>query len=917
MVVDSYDGGDNIRRRVNLTGLAMDVTAFDMYDYGRARIAANLRWLFTKAYGIDHIPEDLTNPFYTDQYDEEHIKPPVVRLLLSCELYCRVCSLILELEQAAALQSHGSVIQALSRKRVYVVDSDDTPVTDGDLACVPIKISAHMPMIDALMMSYTLQCFSSLSASKDRPSGLEDASPFSLCRPLSPNMLHSDSDSDMASGVSLSTDSLSSDVINPTPEHQSSVHRPSQGAMPRVNSHSLLAKVNSKDNNETLVAVAEIDSPAVPKQTDRTQATATMAPPCLSAQSKASSKVSVCMTSFADRKTQQRFGSSTRTKPDGSESSEPSWRLTRDQRPSSPRGGNSGTGDGSGGVPASEHVHLQMQLQEKRRDIEHQREERKLLSARRRQNLGNEALLHIVKKGGGRRDTLPNPLKADIAEEELNGRKGPSNKDDLCVEVLRGDKEVVGTPPPGALEADKNEAIGRLQQQMMQMSLQQEMLMKQNVQSPPAGAALPPPRPSDKISDSKSGASFRHVEHISGSTTTHTRKTPKLGSDGSSRSKPSELKIPKEQTRPASRILTPTQSGSQTLPHQRLSAGARSPRAEQPGSTRNPTAGETIDRLGLSTNFRLPDEANVRLLAPEDVTAVTASEVTLDDTGGGNGEQKTAVGIFSKLMSFITIDEQKAVEELERKRAAFLLRQRKKAEKAQLRKQQLEAESELRREEARRKAEEGRLREEEEKISIGHFSTCSSPPDNLSSGQSGSSLSLTSTATSEADSAVSEGAGSQRSGSGKRFPGRGHNSRTADFTAEYTGPKLFKELSAKSNKQLIHNAISHCCLAGKVNEQRRSQILEELEKCESNHLMILFRDGSCKFRALYTCHPGTEEIKKLTAAGPKSISRKMIDKLYKYSSERKQFNLIRAKTVSVSVDALTIHNHLWQAKRRL
>lgn len=88
----------------------------------------------------DNIPEDLRDPFYTDQYDQEHIKPPVIRLLLSCELYCRVCSLILKTEQAASLQSHLSVIQALSRKGIYVVESDDTPVTDGDLSCMPIKM---------------------------------------------------------------------------------------------------------------------------------------------------------------------------------------------------------------------------------------------------------------------------------------------------------------------------------------------------------------------------------------------------------------------------------------------------------------------------------------------------------------------------------------------------------------------------------------------------------------------------------------------------------------------------------------------------------------------------------------------------------------------------------------------------------
>lgn len=88
----------------------------------------------------DSIPEELTDPFYTDQYEQEHIKPPVIRLMLSGELYCRVYSLILKTEQAASLQSHLSVIQALSRKGIYVVESDGTPVTDEDLSCMPIKM---------------------------------------------------------------------------------------------------------------------------------------------------------------------------------------------------------------------------------------------------------------------------------------------------------------------------------------------------------------------------------------------------------------------------------------------------------------------------------------------------------------------------------------------------------------------------------------------------------------------------------------------------------------------------------------------------------------------------------------------------------------------------------------------------------
>ncbi|XP_034547307.1 calmodulin-regulated spectrin-associated protein 1-B isoform X2 [Notolabrus celidotus] len=1550
MDVDLCAGGDSTRRKVDLTGVAegtMDVVPLEMYDSARAKIAANLRWLFAKAYGIDHIPEDLRDPFYTDQYDQEHIKPPVIRLLLSCELYCRVCSLILKTEQAASLQSHLSVIQALSRKGIYVVESDDTPVTDEDLACAPIKMSAHMPMIDALMMAYTVEMisiekvvasvkrFSTFSASKELPFDMEDAMVFwinkvnmkmremterehkvkhhplespshqkvryrrehasgrqlpffplledlmrdvcdgaamlavvhyycpdlmkleDIClkevpsiadslyniqllrefaneylnksfylttedmlysplvlkhnvmvfiaelfwwfetvkpefvqprdlqefkdaraaaqpksarpsvpisnatkrsflvspgaadnqsspevcnryflhpeetdplkggptfspshpllplrqrqqkqhgeegtgqrnrsnslsqvdgqargsvvawpdkrqRPLStmsPFLLHSatDSDADVASGDSvslartISKDSLASNVLSATPKHQTPAQQPQQpqqAAMRRVNGHGLLGNVNIEDEEETLVAVARTDSSVVSKRVDGTQAAApvghkppteskpatdsfyleplmpavlktakeksvylnkeeesgegphssgrgslrrgdgstsavrrkapcnlnqTFPPPdeeadlseeppqdqegfrpvvtssvdpsssepaggfylhsdseepkcgpgldadledldeeeddldeavttkdpnwrrkafnqeedeeeesaklkddmnvkehedkdmnggsgrsspCLSGHSQASSMASgsVRMTSFAERKAQQqRFGSnhdlrssassSQRTTPDGSESSGPlasSWRLKRDQSPSSPLGGFARTGEGIGGpnVLASEIVQLRMQLEEKRRAIEHQKKKMEVLSARQRQKLGKAAFLHIVKKGGGKSDTLPNPLKADISKDEHGGEKGPLSKDDMCVEALKGDKEVEGPAPPGALEAERkgiggsfhleeeldlnecsrsiellNEAIGSIQQQMMQLSMQQDILMKQNVQSPPGAA--PPPLTGDKNNDSKAGGSYHFVEHVSNTSTPPARKPPKLSSGRSSRSKPSELKIAKEQSRQTSRTLTPTQSGSETLPHARMLAGGRSPRTEQPDSPRTPTAAETIDRPGSghirSANFRLRDEANIRLPTRVDLTALAPQEQSFDEclssnqreselsssggsgreaitveeaqrskgslievdlsglknpdeeeatedrtTEGEDGEQKSVLGFFFK-------DEQKAEDELAKKRAAFLLKQQKKAEEARVRKQQLEAESELKRDEARRKAEEDRLRKEEEKTrrelikqeylrrkqqemfeeqglvkpktpkpkqkhrpksvfreesSSDNFSKCPSTPDNLSNAQSGSSLSLASAATNEADSVNSGGAGSQRCDSVESFPGSRNNSRTAErdwdngstassitSMAEYTGPKLFKEPSAKSNKPIIHNAISHCCLAGKVNEPQKNQILEELEKCESNHLMILFRDGGCQFRALYSYFPDTEEIQKLTGTGPKSISKKMIDKLYKYSSDRKQFTVIPAKTVSVSVDALTIHNHLWQAKR--
>ncbi|XP_054905671.1 calmodulin-regulated spectrin-associated protein 2a isoform X2 [Poeciliopsis prolifica] len=142
-------------------------------------------------------------------------------------------------------------------------------------------------------------------------------------------------------------------------------------------------------------------------------------------------------------------------------------------------------------------------------------------------------------------------------------------------------------------------------------------------------------------------------------------------------------------------------------------------------------------------------------------------------------------------------------------------------------------------------------------------------------------------------------------------------STTSSVTSntEYTGPRLYKEPSAKSNKHIIQNALAHCCLAGKVNEGQKNKILEEMEKSEANNFLVLFRDSGCQFRSLYTYCPETQEIIKLTGIGPKSITRKMIDGLYKYNSDKKQFSQIPAKTMSASVDAITIHNHLWQTKK--
>nr|XP_036874261.1 calmodulin-regulated spectrin-associated protein 3 isoform X1 [Manis javanica] len=143
----------------------------------------------------------------------------------------------------------------------------------------------------------------------------------------------------------------------------------------------------------------------------------------------------------------------------------------------------------------------------------------------------------------------------------------------------------------------------------------------------------------------------------------------------------------------------------------------------------------------------------------------------------------------------------------------------------------------------------------------------------------------------------------------------GSNASSPASVPEYTGPRLYKEPSAKSNKFIIHNALSHCCLAGRVNEPQKNRILEEIEKSKANHFLILFRDSSCQFRALYTLSGESEELTRLAGYGPRTVTPAMVEGIYKYNSDRKRFTQIPAKTMSMSVDAFTIQGHLWQSKK--
>ncbi|XP_077441501.1 calmodulin-regulated spectrin-associated protein 1a isoform X2 [Vanacampus margaritifer] len=1478
--VSAGQGGSTRRRAaedvdVGGGGVEVLVVPQDLYDSARAKIEANLRWLLAKAYGIDHIPEDLKDPFYTDQYEQEHIKPHVIRLLLSGEIYCRVCGLILRAEQAASLRSHQSVLQVLSARGVQVRDSDKVHVSALDLGSTPVKMSCHMHLIDALMMAYTMEMisvekvvssvkrFSNFSASKERPLDLEDAmvlwinmvntkmraisekemkmkqhlldspnhqkvryrrdhlsgrtlqhfslvddlckdvcdgaallalihfycpelirleniclkdvasiadsmynihllkefaneylnkcfylkpedmlycppvlrnnmmvfiaelfwwfeivkpdfvqprdlkeirdarillqsktsrshtaldvnkpgfpttqsasspdfstipstssSPHSLVplrwrrqrgvendatvrnqcsslthkdekpqglsqvwperrqRPLSqpaPYALHFPNQEDDADNVnllrSISKDSLAASILTPShmlvgsarPLHQHKLRGQNllshiriedeeeileeeelvavlhPAAFPRRPLRSDMEldeleiphtasprRVSDTVNMDILTPNLQVDSyyleplmPAIPKPAKEKSVslnkeeesgesrcrlsgvkTATDIPhkshrksplsecgqfnfkpipvvksglthtslsektqsqgfflhlesdchshlssdaevgqdsdsdiadfedddddvdliepssgkgigllrefsevesfklredlkvserddkedwsgrssPCLSTASYASScsasgSAGVRMTNFAERKLLKlslRDGysstsSSQKTTPDHSEITPSSpWQLKTEGHPGWPGKDPTSAARKMASPPVvpSELLQLHMQLEEQRRAIEYQKKKMETTSARQRLKLGKAAFLNIVKKGEGRSDTLPLPLKHSPCIELSGAQKAKSPcKDDSCLEVLKvqagRDNRLNASTQDCASESDVsdrsrsidllNEAISVIQQQMTQLSLQQDLLMKKNVASSLDSKEPEPdpkPTPQSPASDPRSFAV--HFD----SSSAPTRRPPKLSS--SQRSKATEPKHKNGKVLGTEAVTSPkenTGAGCQDAESSRVDRNFRrrttfriqndqgGAREESDLSLVNAQSEDTTASDSSITPSRCTEDDEVDISGTEYASGDDSAkgkglliEVDLTElkdpvegasTNTTGGDQKNVLGFFFK-------DDEKAEDEMAKRRAAFMLKQQRKAEEARVRKQQQEADSELKRDEARRKAEEDRVRKEEEKarrelikqeylrrkqqalleeqgqvkpkprfksrknrpksLHRGEFSSPSkgSTTPDLSCSLRGSTLSLAT----EADSIISGEMESQRAESVCSMDSFPVLSRTSSrnmerdwesgsiassiTSTEYNGPKLFKEPSSKSNKPIILNAIAHCCLAGKVNETQKNVLLEELEKCESNHLIILFRDGGCQFRAVYSYSPETEDIVKFTGTGPRAIGHKMIDRLYKYSSDRKQFNVIPAKSVSVSVDALTIHNHLWQAKR--
>jgi len=142
-------------------------------------------------------------------------------------------------------------------------------------------------------------------------------------------------------------------------------------------------------------------------------------------------------------------------------------------------------------------------------------------------------------------------------------------------------------------------------------------------------------------------------------------------------------------------------------------------------------------------------------------------------------------------------------------------------------------------------------------------------------------------------------------------------SSTSGFSAfgYRSGTRLYREPATKSNRTIILNAIEYVVFPGVVNQETRNRVLDVIDRCDCPHFLLLFRDAKCQFRGMYAYYPDTEEVYKIYGTGPKQIMSNMFESFFKYNSGGKKFTKIHTKSLTVTIDAFTIHNALWLGKK--
>uniref|UniRef100_A0A8C7BGK6 Calmodulin regulated spectrin associated protein family member 3 n=1 Tax=Neovison vison TaxID=452646 RepID=A0A8C7BGK6_NEOVI len=607
---------------------------------------------------------------------------------------------------------------------------------------------------------------------------------------------------------------------------------------------------------------------------------------------------------------------------------------------------------------SSEMSELGARLEEKRRAIEAQKRRIEAIFAKHRQRLGKSAFLQVQpRETGGEAEAEPGPVPGgERPAGEGQGDPSPRPK------AVTFSPELGPVPPEGL--GDYNRAVSKLsaalsslQRDMQRLTDQQQRLLAPpeapGPAPPPAAWVIPGPTAGPKAASPSPARRAPAARRSPGPGPSPTPRSPK-------HARPAELRLA-----PLTRVLTPPHDVD-SLPHLRKFSPSQVPvqtRSSILLAEGSPPE-EPVARPGL---IEIPLRSLAEPAAEDEGDgSPPGAEDSLEEEASSEGEPRAGLGFFYK-------DEDKPEDEMAQKRASLLERQQRRAEEARRRKQWQEAEKEQRREEAARLAQEevtqappapvapaaapapaGRAPAEEEvgprrgdftrleyerraqlklmddldKVLRPRAAGTGGPGrggrraprprsgccddsalarspargllgSRLSKVYSQSTLSL-STVANEAPNNLGVKRPTSRapSPSGLMSPSRLPGSRERDW-------------------ENGSNASSPASVPEYTGEWGRSWRAPgpEIEKSKANHFLILFRDSSCQFRALYTLSGETEELTRLAGYGPRTVTPAMVEGIYKYNSDRKRFTQIPAKTMSMSVDAFTIQGHLWQSKK--
>nr|KAF6400555.1 calmodulin regulated spectrin associated protein family member 3 [Rousettus aegyptiacus] len=830
MVEAAPPGPGPLRR----TFLVPEIKSLDQYDFSRAKAAASLAWVLRAAFGgAEHVPSELWEPFYTDQYAQEHVKPTVTRLLLSAELYCRAWRQALP--QLETPPSPAALLALLAR-RGTVPALPERPVQEADLRHQPILMGAHLAVIDALMVVFAFEWTKTLPGPLALAS-LEHKLLFWVDTTI--RRLQEKTEQEAAQRASPSA--------------------PADGVAPAQPSHAIAFCLKESGSKPPMIRYRK----------DR--AVARRAP---------------CFPTVT------------------------------------------GLQDLASGAALAATIHCYCPQLLRLEEV-------------------------CLKDPMSVADSLYNlQLVQDFCASRLP-RGCPLSLEDLLY-----------VPPPLKIN---------LVVLLAEMFMCFEVLKPDFVQAkdlPDGHAASPRATEASTPQNSSGGSSpvfnFRHPLLSPGGP-----QSPLRGSTGSLKSSPSMSHMEvlgKAWNRQLSQVPVQTRSSillAEGPPPEEPSArpglieiplgSLEEPSAEEEGDGSPPGAEDSLEeeassegepRTGLGFFYKDEDkpedemaQKRASLLERQQRRVEEARRRKQWQEAEKEQRREEAVRLAQEVVvasppvptaTPAPIAQAPAEEEVGPRRGEFTRLEYERRAQLKL----MDDLDKVLRPRASGTGGPGRggRRAPRPRSGCCDDSALARSPargllgSRLSKVYSQSTLSLSTVANEANNLGVKRLTSRALSPSGLMSPSRLPGSRDRDWengstasspasVPEYTGPRLYKEPSAKSNKFIIHNALSHCCLAGKVNEPQKNRILEEIEKSKANHFLILFRDSSCQFRALYTLSGETEELSRLAGYGPRTVTPAMVEGIYKYNSDRKRFTQIPAKTMSMSVDAFTIQGHLWQSKK--